>query len=275
MSARDLDVDVDARARRLHDRHPGEHVASLDAALAFLTRCRKLCAVVDAEQQRRIGSCVRRDLTAGGTDQRQYLGQIDLAGNRRDAREQLQHDVAGRKRRRRVLTSRIASTSALTSSVCFVSTTRSIAPSASRTTRPYPLGSATSIVTIVAAAPRARMRRGELAQQIRVDERHVAGRDDQRHAACDQARGREQRSARPVGMWLYRDCARRPSQPPRVGASAATTRITSSAPASRAAATGQPTSGRPQRSCTSFGLADRIRVPRPAARITTVPRLTA
>jgi hypothetical protein len=37
---------------------------SLKAPLTFLARRRELCAVVHAEQQRRIGSCVARDLTA-------------------------------------------------------------------------------------------------------------------------------------------------------------------------------------------------------------------
>ena len=52
------------------------------------------------------------------------------------------------------------------------------------------------------------------------------------------------------------------------------------APASRAAWIGQCTSGRPQRGCRTFGRAERIRLPLPAARITTVgavmaPRLGA
>jgi hypothetical protein len=42
------------------------------------------------------------------------------------------------------------------------------------------------------------------------------------------------------------------------------------APASRAAMTGQAIIGRPQTSCRTFGLAERMRVPWPAAMITAV-----
>ena len=52
-----------------------------------------------------------------------------------------------------MLTSRIASSSGVASPGAFVSTTRSTLPSAARTTRPYPVGSSSSIVAIVAAAP--------------------------------------------------------------------------------------------------------------------------
>jgi len=62
---------------------------------------------------------------------------------------------------------------------------------------------------------------------------------------------------------------------PGSGSSAETTTTTRAAPAARAAATGQPISGRPQRSWASFGVAERILVPRPAARITTVPSIAA
>ncbi len=47
------------------------------------------------------------------------------------------------------------------------------------------------------------------------------------------------------------------------------------APASRAAAIGQATSARPQTGCSTFGTADFIRVPCPAAMIRTVAALTA
>ena len=46
------------------------------------------------------------------------------------------------------------------------------------------------------------------------------------------------------------------------------------APASRAASTGQAIIGRPQIGCSTFGTAERIRVPSPAAMINTVGPLT-
>src|SRR5215208_8286720 len=49
---------------------------------------------------------------------------------------------------------------------------------------------------------------------------------------------------------------------------------TRSAPASRAARTGQATIGRPQTGCSIFGTDERIRVPSPAAMIRTVGPLT-
>ena len=64
------------------------------------------------------------------------------------------------------------------------------------------------------------------------------------------------------------------STPARARSGESTT-ITLSAPASRAARTGHSTIGRPQISCSTFGVADRIRVPWPAARIRTVGALTA
>jgi hypothetical protein len=51
------------------------------------------------------------------------------------------------------LTSRIASCAAVASPGAFVSTICSTPPSGPRTTRPYPLGSSSSAVAIVAAAP--------------------------------------------------------------------------------------------------------------------------
>ena len=52
------------------------------------------------------------------------------------------------------------------------------------------------------------------------------------------------------------------------------TTTTFAAPASPAAATAQPIIGRPQIGCSSLGVSERIRVPSPAARITTTGSLT-
>jgi hypothetical protein len=53
------------------------------------------------------------------------------------------------------------------------------------------------------------------------------------------------------------------------------TTATRPAPASRAAMIGQETSARPQIGCRTLGIAERIRVPWPAAMIRTVGALTA
>ena len=52
-----------------------------------------------------------------------------------------------------VLISRIRSSSSVASPGALVSTTRSTVPSGARTTRPYPLGSSSTAVASVAAAP--------------------------------------------------------------------------------------------------------------------------
>src|SRR4051794_22454650 len=52
------------------------------------------------------------------------------------------------------------------------------------------------------------------------------------------------------------------------------TTTTAVAPAPLAASTGQATSGRPQRSCSTFGTAERMRVPWPAAMTTAVKEVT-
>src|SRR5689334_21690894 len=62
---------------------------------------------------------------------------------------------------------------------------------------------------------------------------------------------------------------------PSSGRAAESTTTMRPAPASRAACTGQWTSGRPQRGCRTLGVAERIRVPRPAARITMVGAVMA
>ena len=52
-----------------------------------------------------------------------------------------------------MLISRIRSSSSVASPGALVSTTRSTVPSGARTTRPYPLGSSSTAVASVAAAP--------------------------------------------------------------------------------------------------------------------------
>ncbi len=65
-----------------------------------------------------------------------------------------------------------------------------------------------------------------------------------------------------------------PSSNASSGRSGPSTTTTLLAPASRAAATGQAIIARPHTSWSSFGVAERIRVPCPAARITTTGAVT-
>ena len=110
----------------------------------------------------------------------------------------------------------------------------------------------------------------ELRERGGRDERHVARQDEHRAGRVDLAR-RPPVRAPPVPLgcgWTTRvtPSGRLPSSV-LAGESTTTTR---SAPASSAAAIGQPTSGRPQSGCSIFGIWERMRVPWPAARMTAV-----
>ena len=138
----------------------------------------------------------------------------------------------------------------------------------SRTTRPYAPGSSSSIVAIVAAAPAcswASIRRAIAAAVISGTSplRTTTVSSPMWATAAATAspvpRGSSWiASSTPSGSWSSRR---------RFGLSTTTTRP---APASCAAATGHAISGRPQSGCRTFGSAERMRVPSPAARITTV-----
>ena len=124
-------------------------------------------------------------------------------------------------------------------------------------------------MTIVAAAPLAACAPASAAQQLRRDQRHVAREHDRDAVALDQRcrRGDGVGGAERPLLDGDLDCSSSTAGRGPVGADDTTIRL---APASRAAASGHASSGRPQRSWASFGVAERIRVPRPAARITTV-----
>ena len=110
----------------------------------------------------------------------------------------------------------------------------------------------------------------ELGDRRRGDERPVArrARRRQRSASISPAAAW---TAPPVPFWTgwMTDLTPSGSWPASVfsGESTITTLL---APASSAAAIGQPTSGRPQSGCSIFGSCERIRVPWPAARMTAV-----
>ena len=75
----DHDADVDARARRLDDRHTGEHVAFVDAPLRLLAHGCEPGAVVDPEQHRGILDAQRGDVLLARPQQRDHVGQVELA----------------------------------------------------------------------------------------------------------------------------------------------------------------------------------------------------
>ena len=67
------------RGRRLDDRHPGEHVPRVDAPLRLGADGGEADAVVDAEQERRVGDDVGGDALAGGGEEGEDVGQVVLA----------------------------------------------------------------------------------------------------------------------------------------------------------------------------------------------------
>ena len=107
--------------------------------------------------------------------------------------------------------------------------------------------------------------------RVRRDQRHVAvDHQHRRVVAVEQRGGRGHRVAGPARLAP----GRRPRRP-RAGARRAaafglSTTITRPAPAARAASSGHRIIGRPQIGCRTLGSVERIRVPSPAARITTV-----
>jgi hypothetical protein len=167
------------------------------------------------------------------------------------------------------LTSRISSSSGVASPGFFASATRRTDPSLSRITRPYDPGSSSSIVAIVAAA---------LADSCASMSFLIASAVSSATSplitttvAVGSIRAAAAATASPVP---FGSCWIAVSTP--WGSSSASrffglsTTITRPAPASRAAATGQAISGRPHSGCRTLGTFERMRVPSPAARITTV-----
>ena len=79
VSRADLDPDLDQRAGRVDDRDARERVRAVDPLLGEPPHLRELDARVDAERQRRVGDHVRADRLALGAQQRQHVGQVELA----------------------------------------------------------------------------------------------------------------------------------------------------------------------------------------------------
>ena len=113
----------------------------------------------------------------------------------------------------------------------------------------------------------------QVGERLGGDERHVAVEDEHRLVAQVRRRGLHG-AAGPVGLGLDRqlDAVGQVALERALGPSTTTTLP---APAASAAATGQAIIGRPQRSCRTLGVRERMRVPWPAARMTTVGAVTA
>ncbi len=155
-----------------------------------------------------------------------------------------------------------------------VSTTRSNAPSASRTTRPYPVASSRTVVAMVARAPAASC----AATSSAMADARTSGTSPESTTTgtpgskCSQAASTAPPVPSATGCTAWMTPSGRCSASSRSGPSTTTTFL---APASKAAATGQATIGRPHRSCRTFGVFDRIRVPFPAAITTTTGAFTS
>src|SRR3954447_21478731 len=173
-----------------------------------------------------------------------------------------------------VLTSRIASCAALASPPPLASTTPVTAPALSRRTRPYSPGSSSTIVAIVAAAPLAVCVATRSATNCAVRSGTSPDSTTTAPSAGNAPAAASRASAVPFGRSCTASTTSAGRWPSR-GRAAESTTTMRAAPASRDAWIGQCTSGRPQRGCRTLGRAERIRLPLPAARITTVGAVMA
>ncbi len=111
----------------------------------------------------------------------------------------------------------------------------------------------------------------EIADRRPIDERRIARHDDDGVDRRERRQPSEHRAGGAIGILLHGPTTAGPAAA--ISASSVppgeTTTTTCSAPASCAAAIGQPTSGRPASSCSTLGVRERMRVPRPAARTRT------
>ena len=263
----------------IDDRHAGAHVAFEDLALGELRDAREVDAVVDAEHQALVGEPVGDHRQPVGAHQLECLGQVVLAlgviGGQ--ARQRL----AQRTRREHVDTAVDLADLQLglrwRRPARLVSTIRSSVPSRGADDAPVP-GRGPPVD--------GRDGRGGAGRPVRRDQRLIASALDQRHVAAEDDHrrvvGRGPRTA-PSPRAPPRRCRRRPAGSRHArrraarcasGCSGASTRTMRSAPAPRAAAMTHSTIGRPQISCSTFGRAETMRVPRPAARIRTAGVLT-
>ena len=128
------------------------------------------------------------------------------------------------------------------------------------------------------SCPRRRSPRGpstSCVDRLGGDQRHVAGEDHDGRLGVDVLAGRGDRAAGAVRLAPGRRARRPRADGPPAAASGCRRRRPCPAPASSAAATGHRISGRPHSGCRTLGSLERMRVPSPAARMTTVGADTA
>ena len=174
-----------------------------------------------------------------------------------------------------VLTSRMWSSSSVASPGAFVSTTRSTVPSGARITRPYPEGSSSTAVAIVAAAPCCSCAATRLRRVSAVISGTSPARIHNRRVRIDVLGGGPHRVGGATSLGLDRQTWTVPvkHRPQRRARGCQPRRPSRRRPGS-AAATGHAIIGSPHSGCSSFGVAERIRAPCPAARITTTGAVT-
>src|SRR3954451_21706569 len=164
------------------------------------------------------------------------------------------------------LTSRIASCSGVASTASTIASRR---PSAERTMRPYARVSGGANESTVAAAPSLRWV-SRSARSNSVVSSGVSPESTSTSPLCPSRRVRAERTASPVPSGCSCTATSFPSNAARLSGDVT---ITSGCGSSaRAASTTQSSSRRPSSPCRCFGVADRMRVQRPAA-ITTAARL--
>ena len=252
---------------------PARWWARVDALLGEPRDVREVDAVVDAEREVGVGERVRlRPSWPGGAQQRQHVGQVELAlgvvgvelGERVEQRAAVEQVEAGvdladrellgrrvarapssprrarRRRRRRGRRGR--------------SRSGRRAPS-SRASPPAPASSCAATSPAIASPVISGM--SPLMTSTGASGSIVAG-------------GGRDGVAGAARLLLDRDLDAVGQVPGERAASGLSTTTTRSAPAARAASSGQRIIGRPQIGCRTLGSAERIRVPSPAARMTTV-----
>ena len=263
-------VGVDRRAGRVDDRDAVAHQLLVDALLGVEPDGREVGAVVDAERLDRVVDDVGRDRVALVAEQRQHVGEVVLALRVvvLEALERLRERagveaedpgvdlldgellggrVAGRLRLHDALD--VAVGVAYDAAVAASGRRAASSPSWPRPARGCALRRARrSPPAVISGTSPARMTTGT--------------------SGCRWPAAAFTASPVPFGSsWIATSTpGGRWSASARFGPSTTTIRL---APAARAAAIGHAISGRPHRGCSTFGVAERIRVPSPAARITT------
>ena len=274
----DAHVHVDRRRLRVDDVHARQHVRAVDRRLRQRARLCQRDAVVDTEHQRRVVEHMRGDRLSVAAQQVERLRQVQLA--LRVIGTQTRQRLAQRARLKRVDSgvdladlqvrgARVAVALGLHDAqhrAGVVAHDASVAARVLDDARDHRRRRAAALV-----------RRDQALDRLGAEQRHVAAQHDDRPLAAarrdrvDVLHRRSYGPARAVGHRLNRqfDALRqhmleRPRR--RVDDDHAP------APAASAARTGHSTIGSPHRSCSTFGVRERIRVPWPAARIRTVGR---